>query len=451
MPSNINWLALIKNERRLESERRYGEVAEAWQLAIDEALLTNDRVYVELPRGHDKTGRLACHALCWLLDGEGKNGYAAGVDKDNAKLFRNEMKQQAQRSKEIFKDIEFYNYIVENRRKGNVLEILSSDAPSNVGLKFSLLLINDFVDWKDRDFFEVLISATGKIPNVKVWIESNAGKAKKGYKWEMREHARTNPRWFFKTTKKWLASWTPKSYFEDMRRLLTPAAYRRLIDNEWIEEADAYLREDQVRDITNQLLRPSMKRTEDIELVATATDLGISKAAAAVTTVAKFRGDNPLRVLDMVVFPGSEIAPVQIVDVERIIAEHIMRYGSDAVVIDPWNMRKTIQEKSSDWPIIEFAFSPANIMHLTADVFRRVVNKQVEIYPNCGPAVQGHEAWDLQRELTTAIIKQMSYGERIDHAKSGFTDRIISLGMALWWIGQNDLPRAQREFKVHIV
>jgi hypothetical protein len=104
-----------------------------------------------------------------------------------------------------------------------------------------------------------------------------------------------------------------------------------------------------------------------------------------------------------------------------------------------------------DWSIVEFAFSPANLMHLTSDVFRRVVNRQIEVYNEAGPAIQGTEHWDLQRELTTAIIRQMPYGERIDHKKSGYTDRIISLGMALWWLGENALPKTPREFSVKII
>jgi hypothetical protein len=153
----------------------------------------------------------------------------------------------------------------------------------------------------------------------------------------------------------------------------------------------------------------------------------------------------------MVVFPGSKSNPVQIADVEKVIDEHLARYESDAVIVDPWNMRKTIQDKEFEWPITEFTFSPANLMHLTSDVFRRVVNRQIEIYENTGPAIQGTDHWNLERELTTAIIRQMPYGERIDHKKSGYTDRIIALGMALWWLGENALPAAPREFSIKVI
>ena len=121
------------------------------------------------------------------------------------------------------------------------------------------------------------------------------------------------------------------------------------------------------------------------------------------------------------------------------------------MIVDPWNLRKTIQERVGDWPIEEFTFSPAHLMQLTSNVFRHVVGKQIEIFSNAGPAQQGKELWNLQRELVTAIIRQMSYGERIDHRKSGYTDRIIALGMALWWLGQNSFPKDQREFKVHVI
>jgi len=76
----MDWFEVIKNERVLEDGRKYGDVAEPWQLELDRALIENPRTYLEFPRGHDKTGRLASHALVWLLEGSNKLGYAAGGD-----------------------------------------------------------------------------------------------------------------------------------------------------------------------------------------------------------------------------------------------------------------------------------------------------------------------------------------------------------------------------------
>lgn len=447
----MNWLDLITHERILEGGRPYGELAEPWQLEIDRALFEEPRVYVELPRGHDKTGRLAAHALCWLLEGEGKLGYAAGVDKDNARLFRTEIKQQAERNPKAFGDIDIYNYVIQNRRNGNIIEILSSDAPSNIGLKFSLLLINDLVEWKSREFFEVLMSATGKLPGVQIWVESNAGKMKNDYKWNFREYARKSERWFFYTAKKWLAGWTDSAWFEEQRAILSPSQYRRLIGNEWIGEEDAFLTAQQVQGITNPRIAPFMERPHDTDLVAVATDLGISKAAAAVAAVGRVQGNEPARLLDLRVFPGSKLSPVRIEDVEDAMEDMRVAYQANALIFDPWNMRKTIQDREAVWPVEEFNFSPATIMRLTSDVFRRVVSRQLEIYPDAGPAVQNREPWTLQKELATAVIRQMSYGERIDHRSSGYTDRIIAVGMALWWIGKERLPKAPRLFKVRVV
>jgi len=447
----IDWMSFIKNERYLENNIQYRKLAEPWQFAIDQALLSNDKVYVEFPRGHDKTGRLACHALCWLLDGENKIGYAAGVDKDNAKLFRDEMKAQSRRNSKFFGVIEFYNYVVENPKNNNQLVILASDAPSNIGLKFNLLLINDFVDWKDQDFFEVLLSATGKFPGVKIWVESNAGRVKRGYKWNFREYARESSQWFFRTTKKWLPSWTAKEWFEEQRHILLPATYRRLIGNEWIEDADSFLTIDQVNGITMPYL-PYLVKPDPIEFVATGCDLGQTKAAAVVATVGSDKDANkPFRLLDITVFPGSRDNPPLIRDVESAIESHMKRFQSNAIVIDPWQMRKTIQDHEVDWPIEEYTFTPASVMHLTSEVFRNVVNKHLEIYPSAGPAVQANELWDLQRELSDAIIRQMGYGERIDHRRSGYTDRITAVGMTLWWLSRNTLPTASREFDVKII
>lgn len=449
----MDWLEVIKNERILEDGRLYGDIAEPWQLELDRALFERDRVYVELPRGHDKTGRLACHALIWLLEGQNRIGYAAGVDKDNAKLFRTEIKQQAERNPQVFGDIEIFNYVITNRRNGSSIEILSSDAPSSIGLKFQLLLINDFVAWKSKDFFETLMSATGKLPGVKIWIESNAGKQKREYKWTFREYARKAKRWFFKSTRpgQWLAGWTDKEWFREQRAILSSAAYRRLIRNEWAADEDSFLTGDQVKAITNDYIFACTSRPDDVDLVAVATDLGISKAAAAVAAVGRVKGNKPARLLDLRVFPGSKMNPVRIDHVEEAIEEMRVNFEAGGIVLDPWNLRKTIQDFEFVWPIEEYTFSPASIMRLTMDVFRRVVSKQVEVYPDAGPATQRSEHWNLQKELETAIIREMSYGERIDHKASGFTDRIIAVGMALWWIGREFLPKVPRQFGVKII
>lgn len=450
---NFRWMALVKNERVLEEERTYGEVAEDWQLALDEAMFARPRIYFELPRGHDKTGRIASHALCWLLEGSNKIGYAAGVDKPNAKLLRTEIKQQADRNPRAFGDIEVYNYVVTNRKNGNTIEILSADAASKIGLKFQLLILLDLVAWKSSDLFDALMSATGKIAGIRIWVESNAGAAKRGWKWNFREYCRKSDRWHFYSSPpgKWLASWTDRDWFEEQRSILTSSGYRRLIDNQWAADDDAFLTRDQVRDIENPLISPATAKPDNVDLVAVATDLGISKAAAAVAAVGRVKGNEPARLLDLRVFPGSKRNPVSIAVVEDTIEDMRAGLGAGAVVLDPWNFRKTIQDRQAVWPITEYNFSPGNLMALTSDVFRRVVSRQFEVYPDAGPAVQNREHWNLQRELETAVVRQMSYGERVDHRRSGFTDRIIAVGMALWWIGKERLPKAPRRFNVRLI
>jgi len=224
-----------------------------------------------------------------------------------------------------------------------------------------------------------------------------------------------------------------------------------LIKNEWAAEEDSFLTRDQVRAIENPMLSPASAKPDDVDLVAVATDLGISKAATAVAAVGRVKGNAPARLLDLRVFRGSKTDPVSIASVEEAIEDMRAALGAMVVVLDPWNFRKTIQDKQAVWPIEEYNFSPGKLMALTSDVFRRVVSKQFEIYPDAGPAVQRRDHWNLQRELETAVVRQMSYGERVDHKKSGYTDRIIAVGMALWWIGKERLPKAPRRFTVRVI
>lgn len=449
----MDWLGVVKNERILEDGQPYGDVAEDWQLSLDGVMFENPRVYFELPRGHDKTGRIAAHALCWLLDGAGKVGYAAGVDKPNAKLLRNEINQQVKRNPQVFGDIEVYKYAVGNKRNGNTLEILSADADSKIGLKFTLLILLDLVAWKSSNLFDNLMSATGKIKGVKIWVESNAGRAKRGWKWNFREYCRTADRWHFYASPpgKWLASWTDKDWFEEQRQILTSSGHRRLIRNEWAAEEDSFLTRDQVRAIENPMLSPASAKPDDVDLVAVSCDLGQTHAGTAVAAVGRVKGNKPARLLNLRLFRGSRRNPPPIQVVEDAIEEMRVAYEAQAVVLDPYELRKTMQDRQAVWPINKFVFSTTNVAAMTKDVFRRVVSKQFEIYPDAGPAVQRREHWNLQRELETAVVRQMSYGERVDHKKSGYTDRIIAVGMALWWIGKERLPKAPRKFTVRII
>jgi hypothetical protein len=78
------------NHRVLDTGRFYREVAEPWQETRLFGGFRNRKkyAYIELPRGHDKTGAAAWDALYSLLaHGPGQRIYAFAGDRDQARLF----------------------------------------------------------------------------------------------------------------------------------------------------------------------------------------------------------------------------------------------------------------------------------------------------------------------------------------------------------------------------
>src|SRR3990167_8250409 len=111
LQKEIDWVTLTHRSRILDVRGADGNMltylntAEPWQLQIDKAITEYPRVYLQLARGHDKTDRYAWWSLLWLESTEGCKGYCCGVDRDNARLFRDSSKKLAALHPDLFSDI----------------------------------------------------------------------------------------------------------------------------------------------------------------------------------------------------------------------------------------------------------------------------------------------------------------------------------------------------------
>ena len=459
LPSNVNWAQLTLESRKLESDTKYSDFADDWQKEIDHGIATHPRVYLQLPRGHDKTERFAWWSLLWLETTEGHRGYCCGVDRDNAKLFRDASKKLVGLHPDLFSNIVIEKHVVHSKRTGSYIETISSDANSAYGLNFDLLIINDFHAWPDKTFWEVLWTACGKKPDIRVWMESNAltlgtegaGWVAEHRDWVAQEGTRLlntegNQEWFYYNPKGFLAKWQFKQV-EQWRKTLHPATFNRLINNEDCSDEESYVTPEQV-EACEVLPGPSLPLSSDGKRgpTVTAIDLGLKKDATAIATVAAIPtswGTPPrLELLRLDVITGSVENPVLLAEVERVLLAHRRDYHSYPGLADPWNTQSLIQKHG--W-LQEWVFSAKRVSELTQLLYQSIANKQLLLYKDAGKAHQrkgsalkgnltGLKEWNLKKELMMAVLKDMSYGQRVDHRSSSFSDRIMAVGMCVHYL-----------------
>ena len=455
LQDNIDWAQFTKVNRILDNDEHYSKIGEDWQFEIDNAIQNHQRVYLQLARGHDKTDRYAWWSLLWLSTTVASRGYCVGVDADNAALFRDSSKKLCALHPELFRDIEVQKKIVWNKKTGSWIETISSDVDSAYGLNFDLLIVNDFHAWPDKAFWEVLWTACFKKPGIRVWVESNAltyGEEDVQWKYEFRKWVRDKGvlvpegegKWYFYCPPKFLAGWQ-SSALNQWKETLHPAQYNRLINNVDTTGEASFVTEEQVNAIS-LLDHPVQSLDKRAGIIATGIDLGIKKDSTAIATVQSIpvQPGRPaqLRLLALDVLSGSSDDPLSFRLIEETYLDHVNRFKSNIHLADPWNAAALIQKHSrlQEWP-----FTTAHVRELTQILYRVIADKQFLIYKNAGRANQRGEEWTLQRELVQAVVKEMSYGQRIDHQAGGFSDRIMAVGMCIHYLmSEGNLPKARQ-------
>lgn len=462
LPRTVDWAEFTRVNRVLDTQIRYADIQEDWQKEIDKGIAEHARAYLQLPRGHDKTDRYSWWSMLWLQTTTASRGYAVGVDRDNAKLFRDSAKKHKALHPELFAEIEIEKHVVFSKETGSYIETISSDVQSAYGLNFDLLIVNDFHAWENYEFWEVLWTACRKKPDIRVWMESNAltlgtpgaewvAKFRKWVRDEGTKRADTQgrPEWFYYNPTKFLAGWQ-KHALDEWRATLIPSTYKRLIENQDCSGDESFLTEDQVDQIT-VLKGPISERASAKGATVTVLDFGLVKDATCISTLQMLPRErrevngvmvkDPPRIqlLAMDVLAGSKQEPVNLEQAEKIAFEHRKKYKS-TIHADPWQAKSFIQRYPGivhEWPI-----TGGSVAQMTQILYRCVADKNLTIYPCAGEAMMADgDVWDLKRELISAVTKEMSYGTRVDHRSGGYSDRLFTVGMACHVLLNGAIPR----------
>lgn len=443
----LNFLNQIKIDCR-PSPALFRDKADPWQWALAQTMapaieqmagLREDytgprNFWLTMPRGHDKSGLLG-RLLNWALTfSRHRIGCtAAAADKEQASFILNSMKAEADLNPWFGKTLYAKNWQMKGRT--GTLDILAADAKSSFGGKADFSVYDELTHWPKRDLWDALYSGAHKRgKNAVNVVITNAG-LQKTWQWDLLQIFRKAPSWFVYEAPGPIASWMTGDQADEIRAGLTPQMARRVLGNEWLDPAEGCdfvtrAEAQACEDLGAQMgLRRQAKGTMGLNYIAV-IDYGISHDRT-VMTVMHMEGDMVL-VDQMVVLQGSRAQHVSIAQVEEWIDQVINLFGIQLLVVDKFQMEATCQRFASKVMIEQFNYQGGSRCHEMLMALRNaIVNRQLVWYPGCGDTRFKGRIHTLVDEFAEAVVKQMSYGMRIDHLPGLHDDRIQTLGMGL--------------------
>lgn len=434
----------------------YFNLAEPWQReldaligpAVEKAIGVRDdyegpnRFMVIMPRGHDKTSKLARMANYALTFAKHPISLAAGaVDAHQASLLTEAMQIEARLN-------EWYGNLIEFQKEkvkglNGKLDILTSDAPSAYGRRDDFTIIDEITHWKKRDLWDSLFSGAEKRSTGVFVIITNAG-IKRTWQHDLLRVANESPYWkVYSTPVGHRAGWMDATQINHTRDLLTPGMAERVIENIWID-ADTetiYLTEREVDECSNAgkalVLQRSSRATSSRRYIIT-IDYAPKKDRTVLTVMhSNTQGRGFIQVDEMDVWQGGDDRHVSIAQIEQWITERNSRYNYPDIIADPYQMESTCQKFGVSNAVFRFESRGGKRNYELAENLRHlIVNQQLLWYEGCGKTFDRTGSVDtLEQELKDLVLKpNMGYGYRFDHVASKHDDRAVAIGMGALYL-----------------
>jgi hypothetical protein len=399
----------------LEDGTPFGEAIEAWQ-ADDFAALDSGQfrhAYLERPRGHSKTGDVGTEAVAELLLGPpGQQLYCAAADEDQARLLFEDVAGKFRRNPLLRPAVRITQREIVVPATGSRLRVLASDAPTAYGLRPDWIAVDELAEWRRRELWDSLWTATGKRPNCRMVVITTAGvPGVSEIAWEVREIAQREPDWFF-SARPQCAGWIRPEWLEQQRRTLPPHVFARLHQSQWVEGAGAFLLAEEVDRVFTDALPAGGGP------MALGLDLGVTRDAAVLAVV---RATGGLVVVDGLTTWEPRRGKVDLEEVEAETAETAKRLGAP-LVLDPWQGLLMAQRlRRLGVSVVEFTFTP--------ETRRKLFGAILDLIRGGRLRARRHDA--LRRELLGLQVEETATGWRVAHRASGHDDHVVAVGLAV--------------------
>lgn len=393
------------------------------------------RAYIERPRGHSKTTDISVQILWILLAGRRRlSGLAAAADRDQARLIHAAMHRLADANPALCGSLRFLQHLVTNPQTGSQLEVISSDVGSSYGALPDFVVCDELCHWESEGLWHSLLSSAAKKPDCVLTVLTNAGVGR-GWQWQVREHARKSPDWYFSSLDGPHAPWITDESLLEQRALLPPPVFERLWLNVWQHSDGEFVTLAEAQACRDDSLAYQLEGQPWRDYVA-AIDYA-EKRDNTVGCVCHRDGDRVI-VDRMDVVRPTPLQPTPVRWVQDWIEDVGSRFPRVRFVVDPHQLVQTIQQLGSRYQIQRFDFHGGVGNHRLATNLRQLISqRQIAWYRGCGevPAPRGGGAPpdDLEHELAALLLRQTAGGRvRFDHRQDGLhhDDRAFALAVA---------------------
>jgi hypothetical protein len=273
--------------------------------------------------------------------------------------------------------------------------------------------------------WEALVGATGKARDSQTIILSNAGFDQGvSWQWRIREAARTEPWGHLYSAKGIVASWITAEWLAQMHVLLPPAAYARVIMNEWTTGGGDFVSPAQWARCVDERWSQQSRGRPGVRYFG-AVDLGLVKDRTALAIVHREGGEVVLD--ELLVWQGSRAEPVSITAIELALIDAADRYPGIVFLADPWQFKGSLERLRGKVSIDEFTFSGTSVQRLSTTLYQSISGARLRTYPDS----------ELEREVCGLRVVEREGGWKMDHRAGGYSDRAVALAMALHAAGES--------------
>jgi hypothetical protein len=407
----------------LEDGTPFGEAIEAWQVEDFAALDSGQfrHTYLERPRGHSKTGDVGTEAVTELLLGPpGQQLFCAAADEDQARLLFEDVAGKFRRNPLLRPAVRITQREIVVPATGSRLRVLASDAPTAYGLRPDWIAVDELAEWRRRELWDSLWTATGKRPGCRLVVITTAGWDRTSIAWEVREIAQREPDWYF-SSRGQCASWIRPEWLEQQRRTLPPHVFARLHECRWVEGAGAFLLAGEVDVVFDAALQPAAQRVVDVPHVV-GLDVGLTRDRTVAAVAHRDPATGYVIVDVLRTWSGRPGAAVHLPEVEVEVLRLSRTFGAP-VVLDPYQAVLLGQRLlAAGVEVREYPFTGEGRRRLFGTLLQLVKDGHLRCFP--------HE--DLRRELLGLEVAETAAGWRVDHKPGKHDDHVVAVALAAW-------------------
>jgi len=214
--------------------------------------------------------------------------------------------------------------------------------------------------------------------------------------------------------------WQTDAYYAEQRRSLRPATFARIHENRWVSSESKFITAEKWDACVDAALTPVL--VDHALEVFVAADAALKSDNAAVVAVAW--DGTKLRLVAYRIWKPTAQAPLDLeATIEAYIRELCDRFSVCEVVVDPWQMARSVATlKAADVPIRELPQTSGNLTAMASSLWDLIDGGNIRLYA----------ADDLREHALNAVAVETPRGLKIAKEKaSRKIDGAVALAMAV--------------------